>query len=51
MAAHNHVMKKFGHNQKQLKILNHLPGRGSWIMMQRSFKNEITDEKTKKKND
>ncbi len=49
MAAHNHVMKKFGHNQKQLSEIKTLAGRGAWIMMQRSFKNEITDEKTKKK--
>ena len=49
MAAHNHVMKKFGHNQKQLSEIKSLAGRGAWIMMQRSFKNEITDEKTKKK--
>ena len=49
MAAHNHVMKKFGHNQKHLSEIKSLAGRGAWIMMQRSFKNEITDEKTKKK--
>ena len=49
MAAHNHVMKKFGHNQKHLSEIKTLAGRGAWIMMQRSFKNEITDEKTKKK--
>ena len=47
--AHNHVMKKFGHNPKQLSDIKSLAGRGAWIMMQRSFKNEITDEKTKKK--
>ena len=47
--AHNHVMKKFGHNLKQLSDIKSLAGRGAWVMMQRSFKNEITDEKTKKK--
>ena len=47
--AHNHVMKKFGHNPKQLSDIKSLAGRGAWVMMQRSFKNEITDEKTKKK--
>ena len=46
--AHNHVMKKFGHNPKQLSDIKSLAGRGAWMMMQRSFKNEITDEKTKK---
>ena len=47
--AHNHVMNKFGHNPKQLSDIKSLAGRGAWVMMQRSFKNEITDEKTKKK--
>ena len=47
--AHNHVMRKFGHNQKQLSDIKTLAGRGAWVMMQRSFKNEVTDEKTKKK--
>ena len=48
MAAHNHVMKKFGFHQKNLIDIKHLAGRGAWIMMQRSFKEEITDEKVKK---
>ena len=48
MNAHNHVMKKFGLHRKDLKDIKHLAGRGSWVMMQRSFKEEITDEKTKK---
>ena len=47
--AHNHVMKKYGHKQKRLSEIKSLAGRGAWIMMQRSFKNEIKDEKTKKK--
>jgi len=47
--AHNHVMKKFGYNPKQLSDIKSLAGRGAWVMMQRSFKNEITDENTKKK--
>ena len=47
--AHNHVMNKFGHNPKKLSDIKSLAGRGAWIMMQRSFKNEITDEKMKKK--
>ena len=47
--AHNHVMKKYGHKQKRLSDIKSLAGRGAWVMMQRSFKNEIKDEKTKKK--
>ena len=49
IGAHNHVMNKFGHNPKQLSDIKSLAGRGAWVMMQRSFKNEIKDEKTKKK--
>ena len=48
MDAHNHVMKKFGLHRKGLKDIKHLAGRGSWVMMQRSFKEEIKDEKIKK---
>ena len=48
MGAHNHVMKKFGFHQKELVDIKHLAGRGAWIMMQRSFREEITDEKVKK---
>ena len=48
MAAHNHVMKKFGHAEKKLSEIKSLAGRGAWVMMQRSFKEEIKDEKTKK---
>ena len=47
MAAHNHVMKKFGHTEKKLSEIKSLAGRGAWVMMQRSFKEEIKDEKTK----
>ena len=49
MAAHNHVMKKFGHSEKKLSEIKSLAGRGAWVMMQRSFKEEIKDEKIKKK--
>ena len=48
MAAHNHVMKKYGYAQKKLEDIKSLAGKGAWIMMQRSFKEEIKDEKTKK---
>ena len=48
MAAHNHVMKKFGHTQKKLEDIKSLAGKGAWVMMQRSFKEEIKDENIKK---
>ena len=48
MAAHNHVMRKYGHSEKDLKDIKSLAGRGAWIMMQRSFKEEIKNEKMKK---
>ena len=48
MAAHNHVMKKYGYAQKKLEDIKSLAGKGAWIMMQRSFKEEIKDEKVKK---
>ena len=41
MAAHNHVMKKFGHAEKNLSDIKSLAGKGAWVMMQRSFKKEI----------
>ena len=47
MAAHNHVMKKFGHTKKNVRYKS-LAGKGAWVMMQRSFKEEIKDEKIKK---
>ena len=48
MAAHNHVMKKYGHKEKNLEDIKSLAGRGAWVMMQRSFKEEIKNEKLKK---
>ena len=48
MAAHNHVMKKYGYAQKKLEEIKSLAGKGACIMMQRSFKEEIKDEKVKK---
>jgi len=48
MTAHNHVMKKFGHNEKKLEDIKTLAGKGAWVMMQRAFKKEINDEKIKK---
>ena len=44
MAAHNHVMKKFGHAEKKLSDIKSLAGKGAWVMMQRSFKEEMTRE-------
>ena len=49
MAAHNHVMKKFGHEEKKMSDIKSLASRGAWVMMQRSFKKEIQDENLKKK--
>jgi len=40
-------MKKFGHAEKKLSEIKSLAGRGAWVMMQRSFKEEIKDEKIK----
>ena len=48
MAAHNHVMRKYGHAEKKMEEVKSLAGRGAWLMMQRSFKQEIKDEKIKK---
>ena len=48
MAAHNHVMRKYGHLEKKMEDIKSLAGKGAWVMMQRSFKEEIKDEKTKK---
>jgi|TARA_B100000427_G_scaffold325562_1_gene332618 phosphoglycolate phosphatase len=48
MGAHNHVMKKFGYPQKKLEDIKNIAGRGAWIMMQRTFRDEIKDEKLKK---
>jgi phosphoglycolate phosphatase len=47
MAAHNHVMYKFGHQEKKLEDIKSLAGKGAWVMMQRSFKQEINDKKIK----
>jgi phosphoglycolate phosphatase len=48
MAAHNHVMRKYGHTEKKLEDIKSLAGKGAWVMMQRSFKDKIKDEKIKK---
>tara|TARA_B100000963_G_scaffold351996_1_gene364495 strand:+ start:2844 stop:3506 length:663 start_codon:yes stop_codon:yes gene_type:complete len=48
MDAHNHVMKKFGHTEKKLSDIKSLAGKGAWVMMQRSFRQEIKNEKIKK---
>ena len=45
MAAHNHVMKKFGHEEKKMSDIKSLAGKGAWVMMQRSFKKEIESYK------
>ena len=38
MAAHNHVMKKFGHKEKKLNDIKKLAGKGAWVMMQGHLK-------------
>ena len=48
MAAHNHVMKKFGFEEKKMEDIKTLAGKGAWVMMQRSFKEKINDENLKK---
>ena len=48
MSAHNHVMRKFGYSEKKLKDIKSLAGKGAWVMMQRSFKEEIKNEQMKK---
>ena len=48
MAAHNHVMKKFGHAEKKLSDIKSLAAKGPRVMMQTSFKEEIISEETKK---
>ena len=48
MAAHNHVMRKFGHEEKKMDDIKSLAGKGACVMMQRSFKEEIKNEKIKK---
>ena len=49
MAAHNHVMRKYGFEEKKLEDIKHLAGRGAAVMMQRSIggKSNAQDEKTK----
>tara|TARA_Y100001970_G_scaffold276155_1_gene378447 strand:- start:1070 stop:1732 length:663 start_codon:yes stop_codon:yes gene_type:complete len=48
MAAHNHVMRKFGYQEKKMSDIKALAGKGAWVMMQRSFKEKINDENLKK---
>ena len=48
MSAHNHVMRKFGFEEKKMEDIKSLAGKGAWVMMQRSFKEEIKNEETKK---
>ena len=49
MDAHNHVMRKFGYQEKKMSDIKSLAGKGAWIMMQRTFRQDIKDEKLKKK--
>ena len=49
IGAHNHVMRKYGFEEKKLEDIKHLAGRGAAVMMQRSIggKSNAQDEKTK----
>ena len=47
MEAHNHVKRKFGYEEKKMADIKTLAGKGAWVMMQRSFKEKINDEKLK----
>ena len=49
MAAHNHIMQKYGRERKKLSDIKSLASRGAWVMMQRSFQDDKQDEETKKK--
>ena len=46
--AHNYVMNKHGLKQKGVKDIKRLAGRGAWVMMQRSFAEQVVDENQKK---
>ena len=35
MAAHNHVMRTFGFEEKKMEDIKSLAGKGAWVMMQR----------------
>ncbi len=48
MAAHNHVMRKFGFEEKKMEDIKTLAGKGAWVMMQRSFKEKINNADLKK---
>ena len=56
MMAHNHVMKKFGHNTKSIDEIKEYVGKGAAVMIGRSIWGEarkelskITDKKMKEK--
>ena len=48
MAAHNHVMKKFGFAPKKLSDIRALAGKGAWVWMKKSLQLEVLDEHLKK---
>ena len=53
MAAHNHVMEKYGHEKKPLSDIRYLAGRGAATMLLRSVesqegRNNKIDEQTHK---
>ena len=48
MHRKQHFYQKILYSEKKLEDIKSLAGKGAWVMMQRSFKEEIKDEKTKK---
>ena len=48
MAAHNHVMRKFGFEEKKMEDIKSLAGKGAWVMMQDLLKKKLKMRKQKK---
>ena len=36
MADHNHVMKKFGHEEKKMSDIKSLAGKGAWVIKRKT---------------
>ena len=47
MSAHNHVMKKFGYNTKNIDEIRNYVGKGAAVMIGRSLWNEAQKELSK----
>lgn len=46
--AHNHVMRKFGHETKELVEVKKNVGKGAWMMMQKSLKDKTINKEVQK---